>query len=68
MKHVHWSGSLKEVERKLAKYRLDLMVVQKVRWDKGEAECVEKCTLFCGKEMKIVSREQDICKYRRVGE
>lgn len=44
------------------------MVVQEVRWDKGEAECAEKCTLFCGKEMKIVSREQDICTYRRVGE
>jgi hypothetical protein len=44
------------------------MVVQEVRWDKGETECAEKCTLFCGKGMKIISIEQDICTYRRVGE
>jgi hypothetical protein len=31
MKTFHWSGSLKGVERKLAKYRLDLMMVQEVR-------------------------------------
>jgi hypothetical protein len=44
------------------------MVVQEVRWDKGEAECAEECALFYGKEMKIISREQDIFTYNRVGQ
>jgi hypothetical protein len=55
VKTIHSSGSLKGVERKLVKYRLDLMVVQEVRWDKGEAERAEEYTFLYGKEMKIIS-------------
>jgi len=65
---VHRSGSLKGVEQKLAKYRLDLVVVQEVRWSKREAECTEECMLFCGREMNFITTEQDTCTYRRVVE
>jgi hypothetical protein len=68
MKIVCWSESLQGGEKKLEKYRLDLMVVQEVRWDKGEAECAVEYTLFCGKEIKIISGEQDICTYRQLGQ
>jgi hypothetical protein len=32
---LYRSGFLKTVSRELAKYKLDLMGVQEVRWDKG---------------------------------
>jgi hypothetical protein len=69
VRSIHSSGSVKEVDRKLAKYRLAVMVVQDVRWDKGWAERAEKYTFFYSKEMKTVSYEQDIfpvCTYRQV--
>jgi hypothetical protein len=44
------------------------MLVQEVRWDKGEVEYAVEYTLLCGKEMKIISLEQDICTYRQLGE
>jgi hypothetical protein len=42
------SGSLKAAARELEKYKLDLVGVQEVRWDKGGTERAEDCTLFCG--------------------
>jgi hypothetical protein len=35
---LYGSGSLKTVSRELAKYKLDLVGVQEVRWDKGGTE------------------------------
>jgi hypothetical protein len=39
-------GSLKMVTRELAKYRLDLVEVQGVRWFKGGTECTEEYIFF----------------------
>ena len=39
-------GSLKTVARELAKYRLDLVRVQVVRWDKGGRERVSVMLMF----------------------
>jgi len=55
---VRWSGSLKGVERKLAKYRLDLMVVQEVRWGKREAEW--RRNVWCFVEGKWKSSVQNM--------
>jgi exonuclease III len=41
-------GSLKTVARELGKYKLDLVGVQEVRWDKGGTERAEDCTFFYG--------------------
>jgi exonuclease III len=41
-------GSLTTVVRELGKYRLDLVGVQEVRWEKGGTERAEDCTFFCG--------------------
>jgi hypothetical protein len=41
-------GSLKTVARELGKCKLDLVGVQKVRWEKGGTEQAEDYTFFCG--------------------
>jgi exonuclease III len=41
-------GSLKRVVRELGKYKLDLVGVQEVRWEKGGTERAEDYTLFYG--------------------
>ena len=52
MKKLYRSGSLKTVARGLAKYRLDSVGVQGIRWDKGSTEG-NKIILFSkGKEIK----------------
>jgi hypothetical protein len=42
------AGSLKTVARELRKYRLDLVGVQEVRWEKWGSERAEDYTFFCG--------------------
>jgi hypothetical protein len=41
-------GSLKTVARELGKYKLDLVGVQEVRWEKGGTERGEDYTFFYG--------------------
>jgi exonuclease III len=41
-------GSLKTVARELGKYKLDLVGVQEVRWEKGGTERSEDYTFFYG--------------------
>jgi exonuclease III len=45
----HRSGSLMTVARELAKYKLDLVGVQEVRWDKEGTVRARECTFFYGK-------------------
>jgi hypothetical protein len=42
------TGPLKTVARELGKYKLDLVGVQEVRWEKGGTERAEDYTFFCG--------------------
>jgi len=53
VRSLHKSGSLTTVVRELARYKLDLVGVQEVMWDKRE------WNFFYGKEMKVIIREQD---------
>jgi mRNA deadenylase 3'-5' endonuclease subunit Ccr4 len=41
VRSLYRSGSLKMVARELGKYKLDLVGVQEVRWDKGGTEWAE---------------------------
>jgi hypothetical protein len=41
-------GLLKTVERELGKYKLDLVGVQEVRWEKGGNEWVQDYTFLYG--------------------
>jgi exonuclease III len=45
---LYRSGSLKTVSGELAKYKLDLVGVQEVRWDKGGIEPAGNYTFFYG--------------------
>jgi hypothetical protein len=42
------TGSLKTAIRELGKYKLDLIVVQDVRWEKGGTERAENYLFFSG--------------------
>jgi exonuclease III len=48
VRSLYRSGSLTTVARKLARYRLDLVGVQEVRWDKGGLVRAEDYTLLHG--------------------
>jgi hypothetical protein len=41
-------GSLKTVARELGKYKLDLVGLQEVRWEKGGTDRAEDCTFLYG--------------------
>jgi exonuclease III len=47
--------SLQTVARELGKYKLDLVGVQEIRWDKGGTEQAEDYTLFMDRGMGIIS-------------
>jgi exonuclease III len=46
VRSLYRSGSLKRVSRELAKYKLDLVGVQEVRWDKCATEPAGDYTFF----------------------
>jgi exonuclease III len=48
VRSLYRSGSLKTVARELGKYKLDLVGVHEVRWDKGGSERAEDHTFFYG--------------------
>jgi hypothetical protein len=48
MSGVYVSGSLKTVARKLMKYKLGLVGVQEVRWDKESSKPRDASSFFCG--------------------
>jgi exonuclease III len=48
VKSLYRSGSIKTVARELGKYKLDLVGVQEVRWDKGGTERAKDYTFFYG--------------------
>jgi len=45
--------------RELARYKLDSVGVQEVRWDKGGKRRAGDYIFFMEKEMKIINWEQD---------
>jgi len=53
---VYRSGSLiTAAARELTRYKLDLVSVQEVRWDKGGTVRVGDYNFVCGKETKIIN-------------
>jgi exonuclease III len=46
VRSLYRSGPLKTVARELGKYKLDLVGVQDVRWDKGGTERAEDYTFI----------------------
>jgi exonuclease III len=48
-------GSLKILARELGKYKVDLVAVQEVRWEKGGTERAEDYTFSMDRGMGIIS-------------
>jgi hypothetical protein len=49
VKSLYRAGSLKTVSRELARYKLDLVGVQEIRWEGGGTEPAGEYTFFYGK-------------------
>jgi hypothetical protein len=49
VRSLYRAGSLVTVSKELSKYRLDLVGVQKVRWEGGGTEPAGEYTFFYGK-------------------
>jgi hypothetical protein len=49
IRSLYWAGSLVTVSKELAKYRLDLVGVQGVKWEGGGTELAGECTFLYGK-------------------
>jgi len=59
LRSLYRAGSLTEASRELARYKLDLVGVQEVRWDKGGGTVrAGDYNFLYGKEMKITNREK----------
>jgi hypothetical protein len=59
---MHRAGSFIVSAREFARYKLDLVGVQEVRWDKGGTVRAGDFLIFnMAKEMKIINWVQDIC-------
>jgi len=58
VRSLYRAGSLKAAARELARYKLDVVGVQEVRWDKGGTVRTGDYDFFYGKEMKIINWEQ----------
>jgi hypothetical protein len=56
---LYRAGSLRAAAKELARYKLDVIGVQGVRWDKGDTVQVGDYNFSMGKGMKIISWEQD---------
>ena len=59
VRSLYRSGSLKTAARELARYKLDIVGVKEVRWDKGGTVRAGDCNFFYVREMKILNWEQD---------
>jgi hypothetical protein len=49
VRSMYRAGSLRAVVAEISKYKLDLVGVQEVRWDRGGTELAGRYTFFCGK-------------------
>jgi hypothetical protein len=47
---VYREGLLTAVAEEISKYKLDLVGMQEIKWDRGATDPAGECTCFCGKE------------------
>jgi hypothetical protein len=55
VKSMYRAGSLRAVAEEISNYKLDLVGVQKVRWDRGGTEQQVNIHFSMEKEMKIMN-------------
>ncbi len=64
IRSVYKAGSITAAGRELEGYKLYLVGVQKVRWDKGSTVRAGVYNFYMEKEMKIINWEQYFCTAR----
>ena len=52
VRSLYWAGSITAADKELTRYKLDLVGVQEVRWDKGGTVRAGDYNFFYGKEKK----------------
>jgi exonuclease III len=55
VRSLYRAGSITTVAKELARYKLDLVGLQEVRWDKGGTVRAGDYKFFYGKKMKIIN-------------
>jgi hypothetical protein len=59
VRSLYRAGSLMTVAKELARYKLDLVGVQEVRWDKGATVRAEDYNFLCEKGNESFNQEQE---------
>jgi len=63
VRSLYKSGSLTAVARELARYKLDVVGVQEVKWDKeGTARAEDYIFCYGKRKKKIINWEQDVLR------
>jgi hypothetical protein len=52
---MYRAGSLRTVAEEVSKYKLDLVGVQEVRWDRGGTELADQYTFSMGRGIRIMN-------------
>jgi hypothetical protein len=55
VRSLYRAGSLMTVMEVISKFKLDLVGVQEVRWDRGGTEPGDECTFFMERGMRIMN-------------
>jgi len=63
---LHSAGSFTAAARELGRYKLDLVGMQEVRWDKGRTVRAGDYNFFMEEEMGIINYEQDFFVHYRI--
>jgi hypothetical protein len=53
---LYTAGSLTTVRKELSKYKLDLVRMKEVKWDRGGTELADEYTFLCGKGLFVHKR------------
>jgi hypothetical protein len=49
VRSMYRAGSLRAVAEEISEYKLDLVGIQEVGWDRGGTKPADEYTFFCGK-------------------
>jgi hypothetical protein len=66
VRKLYRAGSLMTVVKEILKYKLDLVGVQEIRWDRGGTKPLGKYTFFYGKENENHELGMGVFMHKRI--